>query len=560
MIGSVRGRYCRVAGVGVCVLAVALELAGAGLAAASAAGAPSLVRVNLCAGGHQADAGLYDKPSISADGRFVAFASPTTNLIHSVRDTNGYSDIFVHDRKIGTSRRVSVASSGAQANGASFAPVISADGRYIAFDSYASNLTAGDRNSATGGQDVFVHSTLTGRTVRISTPNGGGSADGESGFPSISADGRYVAYDSTATNLVAADTNARGDVFVWDRDARVGRTARVSLGLLGQQANGGSGLASISADGRKVAFVSSATNLVPLDTNHHPDVFVRDQSTALTLRASVRADGRENQAPAFDPAISPDGTHVAFHTAWPLTDVDTDYTTDVYLRDLRGMAITMVSSRRAGSNDKIVRGESYGASVGAGGRYVAFTSYAGDLLAGDTNGHNEVYVRDTSTGQLRRVAMTATGQQADQQSYGASITADGRHLAFGSGAQNLVEHDFNQADDVFVLDAGGSTYAQLRPAAAPKDTWAPDTAITDGPLGTVRSTSATFRFTSNEPRVRLQCKLDERRWKPCSSPHTWTKLANGRHTLSVRAIDVVGNLDDSPATRVWTQGDPRARA
>jgi|GEM_PF-1585857 len=234
-------------------------------------------RVSVASGGTQGN-GDSGCPSISADGRYVAFQSYASNLVPG--DTNGTWDVFVHDRLTGQTTRVSVASDGTQGNGDSECPSISADGRYVAFASLASNLVPGDTN---GTWDVFVHDRLTGQTTRVSVASGGAQGNSGSWCPSISADGRYVAFQSYASNLVPGDTNGVLDVFVHDR--LTGQTTRVSVASDGTQGDSYSFGSSISADGRYVAFSSLASNLVPGDTNDKPDIFVAAavEPTAMRL-------------------------------------------------------------------------------------------------------------------------------------------------------------------------------------------------------------------------------------------------------------------------------------
>jgi Tol biopolymer transport system component len=205
---------------------------------------------------------------MSAGGRFIAFESDATNLIPG--DTNGSRDVFVRDRKTGTTTRVSVGTGGVQGDGDSIYPSISADGRLVAFTSYATNLVPGDTN---GGPDVFVRDRKTGTTRRVSLGPGGVQGDVGSGRLAISADGRFVTFESDDTNLVRGDTNEEWDIFV--RDLHRGTTRRVSVGPGGVQGNSYSLDPAISADGRFVALESNATNLVPDDTNNALDVFVR---------------------------------------------------------------------------------------------------------------------------------------------------------------------------------------------------------------------------------------------------------------------------------------------
>src|SRR5882672_2313784 len=214
-----------------------------------------------------------DSPSISADGRFVAFSSIATNLVPG--DTSYFADVFLRDRVAGTTERISVGAGGGEANAASETPRISADGRFVAFASDASNLVSGDTNANT---DIFVYDRIHGTLERVSLTAAGAEANSGSLAPSISADGRLVAFESYSTNLVPGDTNASRDVFVRDRLA--GTTERVSVATGGAQGNGASQSASIAEVGRFVAFSSLATNLVPGDGNGATDVFVRDRLNA----------------------------------------------------------------------------------------------------------------------------------------------------------------------------------------------------------------------------------------------------------------------------------------
>jgi Tol biopolymer transport system component len=241
-------------------------------------------------------------------------------------DTNGASDVFLRDRLAGVTRRVSVGAVG-QANGDSAEPSISADGRFVAFSSQASNLVPGDTN---GTSDIFVRDMLTGVTRRVSV-GAAGQANGGSLSPAISADGRFVAFNSYASNLVPGDTNGTTDIFVRDLLARV--TRRVSVGPAGQGNSDSSGAPAISADGRYVAFFSHASNLVPGDTNGAYDIFVRDLLAGVTRRVSVGASGQGNRD-SLAPAITADGRSVAFVSAsFNLVTHDTNRAWDVFVRD-----------------------------------------------------------------------------------------------------------------------------------------------------------------------------------------------------------------------------------
>jgi Tol biopolymer transport system component len=249
-------------------------------------------------------------------------------------DTNNTHDVFVHDRKTGQTTRVSVRSNGTQGNGLSVHPSLSADGRYVAFDSESSNLVRGDTNSTT---DVFVHDRQSGKTSRISVASDGTQGDGFSivTSPSISANGRYVAFLSFATNLVSDDTNFAADIFVHDR--KTGQTTRVSVASDGTQGDGNSEFPWLSANGRYVAFHSLASNLVSGDTNFTSDIFVHDRKTGQTTRVSVASDGTQGNSFSGDPSISANGRFVAFSSvASNLAEGgDTNGVNDIFVHDRR---------------------------------------------------------------------------------------------------------------------------------------------------------------------------------------------------------------------------------
>jgi WD40-like Beta Propeller Repeat len=279
--------------------------------------------------------GSSNSPSIG--GRFVSFISSSPNLVPN--DTNGVEDVFVRDLAAGTTERVSVSSTGEQGNSSSTAASLSSTGRFVAFSSFASNLVSGDTN---GAFDVFIHDRQTGTTERVSVSSGEVQGNAMSVSPTVSRNGRFVAFYSDATNLVPGDTNGRTDIFVRDRTA--GTTERVSVNSEEQQADGSSpepgvrGFVAtgprITPDGRYVAFFSSATNLVPNDTNTCPlffndpgtcpDAFVRDRVAGTTTRVSVFPDGSQSNERNSDPVISDDGLVVAFWSAEALVPDDTN--------------------------------------------------------------------------------------------------------------------------------------------------------------------------------------------------------------------------------------------
>ncbi|MEG4090084.1 calcium-binding protein [Microcoleus sp. Pol12B4] len=364
-------------------------------------------------------------------------------------DTNASDDVFVHDTLANTTTRVSVDSAGNQANDFSVGSSISADGRLVAFSSNATNLVPGDSNNK---NDIFVRDTLANTTTRVSVDSAGNQANDVSVDSSISADGRFVAFLSFATNLVPGDTNDNPDIFV--RDTLANTTTRVSVDSAGNQGNKYSGNPSISANGRLVAFSSNATNLVPGDTNDNPDIFVRDLLTNTTTRVSVGSGGNQGNNGFGEPSISADGRFVAFSSnATNLVPGDTNDNPDIFVRDALANTTTRVSVDSAGNQ---ANNYSFSPSVSANGRFVAFDSLASNLVPGDTNNRHDIFVRDLLTNTTTRVSVDSADNQGNSGSFEPSISADGQRVAFSSEASNLVPGDtnftYNSRLDVFVSD------------------------------------------------------------------------------------------------------------
>jgi len=380
-------------------------------------------------------------PAISADGRYVTFRSSATNLVDG--DNNNASDVFVHDRNTGETTRLSVDSDGDEGDSNSLSPAISADGRYVTFRSSATNLVDGDNNNA---YDVFVHDRNTGETTRLSVDSDGDEGDSNSLSPAISADGRYITFYSFAMNLVDGDGNDTFDVFIHDRNS--GETTRVSVDSDGDEGDSGSFGPAISADGRYVTFHSSASNLVDGDNNNRTDVFVHDRNTGETTRVSVDSDGDEGDNTSLSPAISADGRYVAVRSdASNLVEGDTNNASDVFVHDRNTGETTRVSVDSDG-----VEGDSDSDSlaISADGRYVTFASFASNLVVDDDNNAYDVFVHDRNTGETTRVSVDSDGVGGDEDAFSPAISADGRYVAFASFASNLVEGATNNVSDVFV--------------------------------------------------------------------------------------------------------------
>jgi uncharacterized repeat protein (TIGR01451 family) len=389
----------------------------------------------------------YDRgpQKISADNRFVVFASGSDQLV--VGDANGQQDVFVRDRQTGTTAIVSRAFDGSPSNGPSGTPKISANGRYVAFVSLATNLVPGDTN---GHPDVFVRDVQAGTTTRVSVSSSGGQANYGGSHPSISADGRYIAFASSAQDLVPPEMNLyNSDVFL--RDTALGTTERVSVRADGSQIVGSDSFdPSISADGRRVAFVVNDNTLggptPTIPTNQHEGVYVRDLITNQLILVSARPDGTPaSLLISLHPAISANGRYVSF-TNWE--DLDPNFQdahlendgpyADIFVRDLQTSITERVSLPFAGGPDE----ESGGLStISADGRYVAYLN------------ENLVRIRDR-VADTTTVVMAAGGAVPDGYSEAPSISNDGRLVYFESYATNLVPNDTNGLLDAFVFSTG----------------------------------------------------------------------------------------------------------
>ena len=409
---------------------------------AAAASPPLTTRVSVNSLEEQANGLSAYTPALSADGRYVAFTSAATNLVAG--DTNGVIDVFVRDRAGGETTRASVDGGGAQANGESSLPAISGDGRFVAYVSGASNLVQGDTN---GSDDVFVRDRVTGATSRVSVSSSGLQANRESMSPAISDDGRYVAFQSGASNLVSGDTNGLFDIFVHDRQS--GETTRVSVSSSGVQGNDSSVQPKIGADGRFVAFFSPASNLVAGDTNGNYDAFLHDRATGETSRASVDSDGVQGNSFTFDVDLSDDGRFVAFQSlSTNLVHGDTNNNFDIFVHDFQAGATTRVSVSTGGAEGN---NGSYAPAISGDGRFVAFDSFAATLVQPDQNGVTpDVFLHDGVTGTTTLSSVNSQGVQGDLTSRAAALTRGARVVAFRSNSTNLVAGDTNGVDDMFV--------------------------------------------------------------------------------------------------------------
>lgn len=419
-------------------------------------------RVSVASDGRQGGdiSGRFAPPDVSGDGRVVGFDSQANDLVPN--DANGAVDVFVHDRTAGLTELVSVNSAEVQGNDDSTSPSLNENGTIVAFSSDATNLAPGDTN---GSDDVFVRDLVAGTTELVSVNNRENVGNGSSSSPDITPNGRYVAFSSTASNLVRGDTNETTDVFV--RDRLTGTTERVSVASDGTEGNLFSAGPAISATGRYVAFNSFANNLVADDTNGVVDIFLHDRVTGTTVIVSRPASGEQANDFSVSPAISESGRSIAFLSqASNFVAGDDNQAQDVYLRDMATGVVERISvnSAEEGANAQSgfsQRGSSSGPDISADGRYVTFDSFATNLVAPDTNDAIDVFRRDRVDGTTVLISVSVDEVPGDRSSSDTAVSDDGRVVAFISQATNLVRRDtnrcplfpdFGSCPDVFVRD------------------------------------------------------------------------------------------------------------
>jgi len=408
------------------VIVVAAGSAGAvaGTAAAGAdrhPGTISLVSVGLNGIGGNEASGVDGASGTSAHGRYVVFSSYASDLV--ANDTNGQRDVFVRDMVTGRTTLVSVGPGGVQGNGESRQASISADGRFVAFDSFASNLVPGDSNDS---PDVFRRDLRTGRTALVSVGLDG-PADLGAVFPDISADGNHVAFESSSTNVVPGDTNATQDIFV--RNLRAGRTERVSLTSAGLQSDAPSLAPAISGNGRIVAFTAIGGPAAI-------QVRDRDRGTTRTVSDGIPADPRSFTVESGSADVSSNGRFVVFTVIGSL-GVGVDPIPNVWLRDLRTNRAQLISADYQGNPSTAIGGAS--GTISADGRYVTFSTQ-GRTSRADHGTLGDVYRLDRTTGVL--VWITHRQDQTDPWggrlgSFAPAISDDGQHIAFDSDDKNL---------------------------------------------------------------------------------------------------------------------------
>lgn len=401
----------------------------------------TLTRVSVASDGEQSNFGSYF-PSVSVDGRFISFVSYASNLASS--DTNYTSDIFVHDRLTGKTTSVSMSSDGVQGNDSSYEAAISGDSRIVSFMSVASNLVPGISSKASR---IYVHDRQTRKTERVDVPIEGSQAVSSSRSPGLSHDGRFVVFNSSNPDLVPDDTNGFNDVFV--RDRITGQTERVSVSSEGIQANDLSEFPSISSNGRYIAYKTEASNLVQNDTNGTYDIIVFDRQTRQTNLVSVSSNGTQGEFASFTPSLSEDGRFVAFQS-WSrnLVKGDTNNSSDIFVRDLQSGLTSRVSISSDGTQANY---HSSNPSISYDGRYITFSSKASNLVKNDTNSYfSDIFIHDRLTGETKLVSASLNGIQGRGNSDYPSLSGDGQAAAFESDASALVDDDTNGFSDIFI--------------------------------------------------------------------------------------------------------------
>ena len=389
-------------------------------------------------------------PIITTDGRYVVFFSNASNLV--IDDTNASYDIFVRDRQASTTQRVSVSSTGAQANGESSSAWIAAGGRYVAFDSSATNLVTSDINAK---DDIFLRDLQTNTTTLLSVNTAGAQGNDHSYYPALTPDGRRVVFQSAATNFAVGDLPGDGifqfgeDIFF--RDLITSQTDIVSRLYAPLQSNDHSLKAVVSDDGRYVAFETRSTTLIPTqNTGAYKKIFVRDVLTRQSVLASVSSAGVLSNGDSLAPSLSGDGHLVSFTSdSSALVTGDTNNAQDIFLRNLATNITTRVSVAADGGNGNDLSMQS---RLARNGGFICFGSYATNLVSGDTNATQDIFVRDLSTNITERVSVATGGGQANNYSSNCALSADGRFVAFQSNATNLVAGDTNATQDIFVRD------------------------------------------------------------------------------------------------------------
>ncbi len=380
--------------------------------------------------------------AVTPDGRWVVFHSDASNLTNS--DSPGQTDVFLRDLTSGGTERISVGGGGGEPNGPSLNGSVSNNGRYVAFQSEAQNLAVGDTNQSS---DIFLRDRQLGITTIVSVSTGGAIGNAASFNPVISGDGLFIVYASAASNLILNDPNQKIDVFV--RNLATGQTRMVSTVSGG--ANGDSDQPTISGDGRFIAFRSAATNLVAGDLLGFNDIFVRDMTGTSFELVSVTTLGAQADGPSDQPTISADGSRIVFASTAPNLAVPGAPSLNIYLRDRSAGSTTLLNSGPSGvSNLAATRPR-----LSKNGQYVSFLSQANNLTPGHSGNTTDAFALELSTGVIQRASTPLTPEPSEPSANileNGGISDSGRYVAFSTPANNLVAGDSGSLEDVFARD------------------------------------------------------------------------------------------------------------
>ncbi len=529
------------------LLAILTGLAMAGSARATVV---SVTRVSVATDGTQGNgSGIHN--DVSDDGTLVVFDSLANNLVPL--DRNNSADIFLHNRTTSVTERINLTAAGGEFESGGREPSISGDGQVVGFTTPTFNIPGGN-----GFTQACVVDRQTGIPEIVSINNEGESSIGYCEDVSLSRDGRYVAFASTAANLVPDDTNGAADIFVRDRQA--GTTRRVSVSSTGEQGVGpmfvGDTECTISADGRFVGFTSNSTNLVAGDNNNSQDTFFHDLQTSVTELVSVTGTGVAGNNHSHHLGLSSDGRYVVyFSLASNLVPNDTNGVDDVFVRD-RQLNTTEIVSRS--SNGQLGNGQSFLGDISGDGRFVVFSSWANNLVTGDT-AFIDVFVHDRSTRVTERVNVTPSGGQSNNhiQTFEISMDDDGSSIGFISYATNLDPPDSNNnVEDVYVADVvpGGSQNRAPVASAGPDQLLEiphdgdPATATRDVTLDGRGSTDPDGNALTYQWRTAGGSVLGTTALLPVN-------LAAGGHSLTLNVTDP-GGLFSEDTVLITVEGEP----
>ena len=503
--------------------------------------------------------------SISADGRFVAFSSRAANLVPN--DTNNGEDVFVYDRITDTIERVSVNNAGAEgdftesgAEPSSQYPSISADGRFVAFQSRANNLVPNDTNAgnqADRGQDIFVYDRTTHTIERVSLSDSGGEANQQSERPSISGDGRYVAFSSSANNLVSGYANGEVNVYIHDRVSHT--TVGIVVPFGGFSANRNSLNPAMSSDGRFVAFEFAVDKSVGVTPGYqYRDIYLYHRATLAVERVTGTRIGPEaDQTDSRAPSISADGRYIVFQSNLENLDFyDTNNAVDVFVYDRLEETTRRVSTNREGLNEGLY--ESVNPALSGDGRYVAFESFSTSLVDSDSNGSSDVFLKDLVTGDISIKSATPIGVQADGDSVKPSVSFDGRIVAFQSLATNLSTPDTEYDDDVFVAvteELASSSLADLASlwcnVGSLSPGFSPGTTIYSLNVAN-ETTAALVRPVAADAQARIEVRIHSGDFSPLESNHPSSELSlrPGANVIEVKVTAPNGSMQKTYAITV----------